>query len=151
MNSSEKPKSEKEFQNETQELTTLFEQQVNHWHRQKPLSEDQIAAVQKITKLALLNRNMSGLTFVNVLDKGQAPLRFFALSCRKMFRSRHNLPCCTNNVSQYTCHRDSFSKTQAPTSGNIRPRAHCPASTILRGIISRTRSLCTRSMVVNLI
>ena len=75
MNTSEKAKSEKEFQNETQELTTLFEQQVNHWHRQKPLSEDQIAAVQKITKLALLNRNMSSLAFVNVLDKGQAPLR----------------------------------------------------------------------------
>jgi len=72
VNKSNRAKSEKEFVNETQELTTLVEQQVNHWHRLNPLSKDQIAAVQKLTKLALLCRNMSSLAFVNTLDQGPA-------------------------------------------------------------------------------
>jgi len=52
-----------------------MEQQVNHWHRLNPLSKEQTAAVQKVTKLALLNRNMSSLAFVNVLDNGQPVMR----------------------------------------------------------------------------
>ena len=47
-----------------------MEIQVNHWHRVKPLSEDQIDAVQKITKLALLNRDMPSLVFLKGLEMG---------------------------------------------------------------------------------
>jgi hypothetical protein len=67
-------KSQKQWEADTDALTSLCQKQVNLWNSQNPLSKDEIESVKKIAKFAILHRSKGNLAFVNVLSKGSASL-----------------------------------------------------------------------------
>jgi hypothetical protein len=60
----------KEWEADTESLTSLCQKQVNFWNSQKPLSKEEIDSIKKIAKLAILHRSKGNMTFVNILHKG---------------------------------------------------------------------------------
>jgi hypothetical protein len=63
-------KSGDRFQEETDALTDLCQKQVNYWHSESPLTNEQVSAVMKIAKLAILHRRRGSVDFVRILEKG---------------------------------------------------------------------------------
>jgi hypothetical protein len=63
-------KSGREFEAETDALTDLCQTQVNYWHSESPMTDDQISVVKKIAKITILQRHRGSIAFVNLLKKG---------------------------------------------------------------------------------
>jgi hypothetical protein len=68
-------KSKKEFEADTERLTSLCQKQVNYWytvsvHFKRPYSDDAIESIKKIAKITLLQRNTKAGNFVEALNRG---------------------------------------------------------------------------------
>lgn len=83
-------KSPDELKVDTETLIHMCQKQVNYWHTiHTVLSGEQIEAVKKIAKLAILNRNRGIKEFVNILHKGRISMAVFDL--RKIVRHRDDV------------------------------------------------------------
>jgi hypothetical protein len=63
-------KPQRDMEIDTKAITDLCQKQVNHWHSENKLSNNEIAAVKQIAKSAIINRCKGNLSFVNALHKG---------------------------------------------------------------------------------
>jgi hypothetical protein len=137
-------KSPEEFESITKRLTTLCQKQVNFWHGLAALTDNEIAAIKKVGKLAILSRDKTTIEFISLLGKGNPiPLDKTAINFRKILQPRCPLSGCTDLVSTIACF--SF------CAGDFSPGGHQPnhflyllchsVSTVLRWLTGRPRSV----------